>query len=196
MTQVSTAASVQPIAGTWDGDTTHSSVEFVTRYLMTTKVRGQFAEWQAVLTTAERPQDSRVEVTIPVTSLTTRNEQRDGHLRSADFFEVEKYPTITFVSTQIGELNGQNFDVTGDLTMHGVTRPVTLHAEWLGNAKDPWGNTRTTFSASTEIDREQWGLTWNAALETGGVLVSKKVTIEIEGQFILRKDEAETPAES
>ena len=191
MTQVSSAPTVEPIVGTWDGDTTHSSVEFVTRYLMTTKVRGQFAEWQAVLTTGERPQDSRVEVTIPVTSLSTHNEQRDGHLRSADFFETDKYPTITFTSTRVGELDGQSFELTGDLTMHGVTKPVTLQVEWLGNAKDLWGNTRTTFSASTEINREDWGLTWNAALETGGVLVSKKVTIEVEAQFILRKDEAD-----
>ncbi|MHB8719753.1 MAG: YceI family protein [Candidatus Dormibacteria bacterium] len=189
MTQTATP-STEPIAGTWDADAVHSTIEFVTRYLMTTKVRGGFTQWSATLVTGTTPEESRVEATIQTASLTTNNEQRDGHLRSADFFEAEAHPTITFASTAISGLQGDRFTVTGDLTMHGVTRPVTLDVQWLGNvAKDLYGNTRTTFSATTEIDREAWGLTWNAALETGGFLVSKKVTVEIEIQFVLRKDQ-------
>ena len=193
MTQ--TAPQTETLVGTWDADTNHSTVEFVTRYLMTTKVRGAFAEWTGTLVTGDTPEQATVEAHLQTASISTRNDQRDAHLKSADFFEVEKFPTIDFVSTKVSALDSaNNFSVSGDLTMHGVTKPVTLKAEWLGNAKDLWGNTRTTFSATTEIDREDWGLTWNAALETGGVLVSKKVSIDFELQFVLRKDEAAAQA--
>ncbi|MDQ2959669.1 MAG: YceI family protein [Candidatus Dormibacteraeota bacterium] len=178
---------VRQQAGVWDVDTAHSGVEFVARYLMATKVRGHFDTWSATLTTGETS-EAAVEATIQAASINTGNEGRDAHLKGADFFDVEKYPTLDFKSTAVSELRGNEFTVTGDLSMHGVIKPVTLNVEFAGTMKDLYGNTRTTFSATTEIDREQWGLNWNAALETGGVLVSKKIKLEFEVQFIQRKD--------
>jgi polyisoprenoid-binding protein YceI len=178
-----------PATGVWDADASHSSIEFTARHLMATKVRGRFSEWTATLTTAEAPADSKVEAHIQTASITTFNEGRDNHLRSADFFDAEKYPTIDFVSTSIGELDGkQHFTVTGDLTMHGVTAPVTLDTEFAGVFEDPYGQTKAAFSGRGEINRETWGLTWNQPLQGGGWLVSKTIVVEFDVQFVLRKD--------
>lgn len=176
-------------SGVWDLDPAHSSLEFVARYLMATKVRGRFSEWTATLTTADRPADAHVEATIQAASITTHDETRDNHLRTADFFEVETHPTTDFRSTSIGDLDGANhFEVIGDLTARGVTKPVTLDAEFVGTMTDPYGRTKATFSATTELKRDDWGVSWNQALINGGVLVSKTIKVEIEVQFVLREE--------
>jgi polyisoprenoid-binding protein YceI len=176
-------------SGVWDLDLAHSSLEFVARYLMATKVRGRFNEWTATLTTGDSPADAHVEATIQTASITTHNETRDNHLRTADFFEVEKHPTIDFRSTSIGDLDDDNhFQVTGDLTARGVTKPVTLDAEFVGTVTDPYDRTKATLSAITELKRDDWGVSWNQALVNGGVLVSKTIKVEIEVQFVLREE--------
>jgi polyisoprenoid-binding protein YceI len=171
-----------PAAGTWSVDEHHSTVEFVARHLMVTKVRGRFSDYDAAITIAERPEDSRVDVTIKAASITTGDPGRDGHLVSADFLDVEKYPTIDFTSKAVRPTGASTWDVDGDLTVHGVTKPVTLTVEFGGVATDPWDNTKAFFSASTEFDRESFGLTWNQPLAGGGVLVGKKVRVELEIQ--------------
>jgi polyisoprenoid-binding protein YceI len=184
-----TNVQTRPQAGVWDADPAHSSVEFVARHLMATKVRGRFNEWTATLTTGAEPGAASVEALVQAASLTTHNEGRDAHLRSADFFDVEKYPTLEFRSTSVGELGSDNhFTVTGDLTAHGVTAPVTVDAEFVGALDDPFGNTKITFSASADLEREKWNLSWNQPLAGGGWLVSKTIRAEIEVQFVLRKD--------
>lgn len=176
-------------SGVWDLDLAHSSLEFVARYLMATKVRGRFNEWTATLTTGDSPADAHVEATIQAASITTHNETRDNHLRTADFFEVEKHPTIDFRSTSVGDLDDDNhFQVTGDLTALGVTKPVTLDAEFVGTVTDPYDRTKATFSVTTELKRDDWGVSWNQALVNGGVLVSKTIKVEIEVQFVLREE--------
>ncbi len=179
-----------PQTGVWDIDAVHSSLDFVIRHLMATKVRGRFNEWTATLTSGSTPGDATVEATIQAASVTTFNEQRDAHLRSADFFEVEKYPTLEFRSTAVGQMGSDNhFTVEGDLTARGVTHPVTLDVEFAGAFDDPFGRTKATFSASTELEREKWDLTWNQPLDTGGFMLGKTIKAEIEVQFVLRKDE-------
>ena len=168
-----------PTVGTWDLDASHTSVEFLARHLMVAKVRGRFERFSGAITVADPPESSSVEVTIEAASVSSKDEQRDGHLRSADFFDVEQYPAITFRSTHV-QGAGSAWAVTGDLTMKDVTRPVVLDVEYHGLITDPWGNEKAVFSASTEVDREDWGLTWNVALEKGGVLVSKKIKLELE----------------
>lgn len=174
-----------PAAGRYVIDAGHTNVGFVAKHLMVTKVRGQFSELDGVVTIAEEPLASTVEVTIQTASIDSRSDDRDGHLRSPDFLDVEAFPTIRFTSTGVRHTGGRDFEVDGELTVKDVTRPVTLQMELDGVAQDPWGGHRMAFSARTEIDREDWGLTWNVALETGGVLVSKKVKLEIEGQAVL-----------
>jgi polyisoprenoid-binding protein YceI len=175
-----TSAPALPQAGTWVIDTAHSSVEFVVRHLMVSKTRGRFDDFHGELRIGDRPEDSSVSVEIPVASISTGDAGRDGHLTSADFFEVEQYPTITFRSTAVRPVSGERYEVDGELTVHGVTRPVTLDTEYFGTTRDPFGNDKVIFSASTEVDREDFGLTWNKSLETGGVLVGKKARIELE----------------
>jgi polyisoprenoid-binding protein YceI len=171
-----------PAAGSWTVDQAHSTVEFVARHLMVTKVRGRFADYDAQITIAERPEDSKVDVTINTASITTGDPGRDGHLVGADFLDVENHPTIAFTSTGIRPTGSSTWNVDGDLTVHGVTNPVTLTVEFGGVATDPWNNTKAFFSASTEFDRESFGLTWNQPLAGGGVLVGKKVRVELEIQ--------------
>lgn len=171
-----------PAAGSWDVDKGHSSVEFVARHLMVTKVRGRFADYDAAITIAERPEDSKVDVTIHTGTITTGDPGRDGHLTSADFLDVENFPTITFASTAVRPTGESTWDVDGDLTIHDVTQPATLAVEFGGVASDPWNNTKAFFSAATEFDRETFGLTWNQPLAGGGVLVGKKVKVELEIQ--------------
>jgi polyisoprenoid-binding protein YceI len=188
-TAVQTVQQTGVATGVWDVDLDHSSIEFVARHLMATKVRGRFTNWSATVTTGARPSDAKVETVIDATSITTFNEGRDNHLRTADFFEVENHPTIEFHSTAISDLDdNKHFSVTGDLTIRGVTKPVSLDAELVAAFDDPYGRTKATFSATTEVKRDDWGVSWNQPLANGGVVVSKTIKVEIEVQFVLRKD--------
>jgi len=175
-----------PAAGTWTIDPSHSDVAFAVRHLGISKTRGRFGTFSGDIVVAERPEDSRVSVTIDPASVDTKDAGRDEHLRSADFFAVEEHPTWTFESTAV-RARRDRWDVEGDLTIAGVTRPVVLETEVVGLQTDPWGNERVGFHASTEVNREDFGLTWNAALETGGVLVGKTVKIELDVEAVLQK---------
>ena len=171
-----------PAPGTYVLDPTHTRIGFVARHLMVTKVRGSFAEFTGSITVGEDAKSSTAEATMKALSIETGVADRDTHLRSGDFLEAEKYPEITFRNARVLSQQGAAFRVAGDLTIKGVTREVELDVELDGVAKDPWGNEKLAVTASTEIDREDFGMTWNVALETGGVLVSKKIKIEIEAQ--------------
>lgn len=161
-------------------DTSHSMAEFTVRHLMISKVRGRFAAFQGTLEVpAGKDLPSAVAVTIDASSIDTREEKRDAHLRSADFFNVEKFPELTFKGTRIVERGGSDFQIVGDLTMHGVTREVVLDTEFEGRGDDPWGNQRVAYSAHVTINRKDFDLNWNAALEAGGVMVSDEVKIEL-----------------
>jgi polyisoprenoid-binding protein YceI len=173
-----------PAAGTYQLDPAHKRVGFVARHMMVSKVRGEFAEATATITVAEDPLQSSVTATIKAESIDTGVADRDAHLRGADFLDVEKFPTLEFRSTGIKSVEGNTFVLTGDLTIKDVTRPVELEVEFEGCGRSPFGHDIFGFSATTEIDREDFGLTWNVALETGGVLVSKKIKIEIEGEAV------------
>jgi polyisoprenoid-binding protein YceI len=173
-----------PAAGTYVLDQAHKRVGFVARHMMVSKVRGQFAEATATITVADNPLESSVTATIQAQSIETGQADRDTHLRSGDFLEAEKYPTLEFRSTGVKSHSGNEFVLTGDLTIREVTRPVDLKVEFEGVGRSPYGQEIFGFTATTEIDREDFGLTWNVALETGGVLVGKKVKIEIEGEAI------------
>ena len=173
-----------PAAGTYELDAAHKRVGFVVRHLMVSKVRGEFAEAAATITVAEDPLQSSVVATIQTTSVNTGQPDRDNHLRTGDFLEAEKFPTIDFASTSVKSHDGNEFVLVGDLTIKGVTRQVELEVEFEGVGRSPFGFDVFGFSATTEIDREDWGLTYNMALETGGVMIGKKVKIEIEGEAI------------
>jgi polyisoprenoid-binding protein YceI len=171
-----------PATGTWEVDPAHSRLGFVARHLMVTKVRGSFDVFDGRIVVGERPEDSIVEVRVDTASITTGSPDRDAHLRSADFLDVERFPTMSFRSTKVERSGDSGLRLEGELTVRDVTRPVTLDAEFDGLTGDPWGGMRVAFTATTEIEREDWGMTWNVALEKGGVLVSKKVQIEIDVQ--------------
>ncbi|MEH1012584.1 YceI family protein [Micromonospora sp. CPCC 206060] len=173
-----------PAAGTYLLDQAHKRVGFVVRHMMVSKVRGEFAEATATITVAEDPLQSSVTATIQAASISTGQTDRDNHLRSGDFLEAEKYPTLEYRSTGVKSHDGNEFVLTGELTIKGVTREVELEVEFEGVGRSPYGQDIFGFSASTEIDREDFGLTWNVALETGGVVVGKKIKIEIEGEAI------------
>ena len=165
-------------------DRSHSEVAFQVRHLLS-KVRGRFADFAGTIEYDEsHPENSRVDVVIQAGSIDTAEGDRDKHLRSADFFEVDKYPTLTFVSTSVTPRSGDVYDVAGNLTIHGVTRPVVLPASFLGQAQDPWGNNKFVFEAELTLNRKDFGLAWNAALETGGFLVGDevKVTLSIQAK--------------
>jgi polyisoprenoid-binding protein YceI len=179
-----------PAPGTYTLDPTHTRVGFVARHLMVTKVRGHFGGVEGSITVAADPKASTADATLATASIDTGTADRDTHLKSEDFFDVEKYPTITFTGARVLAQDGAEFKVAGELTVKDVTREVILDVEVDGVAKDPWGGTRLAVTASTELDREEWGLTWNVALETGGVLVSKKVKLEIEAQAVLQAEQA------
>src|SRR5947207_502383 len=176
-----------PQAGTWAIDTTHTDVSFTARHLMVTKVRGRFGVSAGSVTIAENPLDSSVEATIDVASVNSGEAGRDEHLLSADFFDVEHYPTITFRSTKVVAAGDGEYKLTGELTIKDVTRPVTLDLEYLGSVDSPFGDTRAGFSATTEINRKDWGLDFNMALEAGGVVVGDKIKINIDAETILQK---------
>ena len=165
--------------GTWNVDTSHSRVGFVARHLMIAKTRGHFNTFSAVITVPEDRLGTTLEASVDLTSVDTADANRDGHLKSGDFFDVENHPTMTFKSAGI-KADGGDFLLTGDLSLHGVTKSVEFELEFEGVTQDPWGNTRAGFSAKTEINRKDWGLEWNAPLEAGGVLIGEKVKIDIE----------------
>ncbi|WP_319460624.1 YceI family protein [Micromonospora sp. RTP1Z1] len=173
-----------PAAGTYLLDAAHKRVGFVARHMMVSKVRGEFADTAATITIAEDPLQSSVTATIQAASIDTAQADRDGHLRSPEFLDAETFPTLEYRSTGVKSRSGNEFVLSGELTIKGVTRPVDLVVEFEGVGRSPFGQDIFGFSATTEIDREEFGLTWNVALETGGVLVGKKIKIEIEGEAI------------
>lgn len=169
--------------GTWSVDPNHSAVTFVARHLMITRVRGTFGEVSGVLTIAEDKLASTVEATIAMASVTTGSEGRDGHVKGPEFFDVETYPNMTFTSTGLRG-DGAEYVLTGDLTIKGVSKSVELDLEFEGVSPDPWGGTRVGFSASGEVNRRDFGLDFDVKLDTGGVLVSEKIKIELEIQAV------------
>jgi polyisoprenoid-binding protein YceI len=172
-------------AGTWNIDTSHSEVGFVVRHLMVAKVRGTFEKFSGTIVIGENPLDSSVEAEIDLSSVNTRDEQRDAHLRSADFFDVEKYGNMTFKSTAVKE-DGDDFIVLGDLTLKGNTRPVELKLEFNGVHPDPWGGTRAGFSAETEISRKEFGVDFEVPMDGPGVVVGDKVKVQLEIEAALQ----------
>lgn len=172
------------VAGTWKIDTTHSEVGFSVRHLAISKVKGKFDEFDATFVTGENPIDSHVTATAEVASVNTNEKNRDGHLRTGDFFAAEEFPQLNFVSKGV-RVDGGDFKVDGELTMRGVTKPVTFDFEFNGFGEDHSGATRAGFSASTVVKREDFGLTWNSPLEKGGMLLGSDVTITIDAQAIL-----------
>jgi polyisoprenoid-binding protein YceI len=183
---MSTLAIPQTAVSTWNIDPAHSVAEFKVKHMMISNVKGQFAKVSGVLHQDESdPTKSWVEASIDAASLSTREEQRDAHLKSPDFFHVEQHPTLSFKSSRITQKGDGELSVAGDLTIRGVTRPVAFSVEGpTPPAKDPWGNTRIGLSATTKINRKDFGLTWNAALETGGILVGDEVSITLDVQFV------------
>jgi len=173
------------VAGTWKIDPVHSEVGFVVRHMMVSKVRGKFSTFEGSIVTAEDPLQSSAEATIDLSSITTGNEQRDNHLRSDDFFAVATHPKMTFRSTGVRP-DGEDFLVDGELTIRATTRPVTLRVEVTGFGPDPYGGTRCGFSATGEINRRDFGVNWNAAIEGGGVVVADTVQLTLEIEAILQ----------
>ena len=169
----------------WEIDSSHSSVHFSVRHLVIAKVRGTFARWAGTVQVPDGDfSKATVAVTIDASSISTGVEQRDAHLKSADFFDVAQYPELQFVARRVEPRSGADIDVIGDLTIKGNTREVVLHVEQHGQAKDPWGNVRAAFTAKTAIDRKDFGLTWNQLLETGGLMVGDRIEIEIEVEAV------------
>ncbi len=172
----------------WDLDPVHSSINFSVRHLMVSKVRGHFSSWSGSLEfDPSSPLTAKADIKIDAKSIDTKDAQRDGHLKSADFLETEAHPHITFKSKSVEKKSGDEYKLHGDLTIRGTTLPVTLDVEYSGQAKDPWGGERVGFSAQTSINRKDFGLAWNQALETGGLLVGEKVDIQIELEAVKPK---------
>jgi polyisoprenoid-binding protein YceI len=169
----------------WKFDTVHSSVSFSVRHLMISKVHGSFKTWSGSLETDDaNPANSKVQVSIDAASIDTKEPQRDDHLRSADFLDAANHPKVTFESTGVQKVNDEHFKVSGNLTIHGVSKPVTLDTEYFGRQKDPWGGERAGFSAKTSIDRRDFGLVFNIPLEGGGFVVGEKVDITLDVQAV------------
>jgi polyisoprenoid-binding protein YceI len=183
---MSTAAvTATPARTTWKIDPSHSHVEFAVRHLMITTVRGRFADVQGTVVTDDAdPARAEVDVVIQAGSIDTREPQRDAHLKSADFFDVEQYPAITFKSTRVTDVKGTGLELAGDLTMHGVTREVTLNVTEEGRGKDPWGGERAGYSATAKVNRSDFGLTWNQVLETGGIAVGDEIKISLDLELV------------
>jgi polyisoprenoid-binding protein YceI len=191
MTNTETPIAQETITGDYTLDLAHTRIGFSARHAMVTKVRGQFNEFNgsAHLDT-EHPANSKVDITIKVASIDTRNADRDAHLRTNDFLAMEEFPEITFRSTGVDQAGDNKFDVTGDLTIRGVSKPVTINFELNGGTQDPWGNFRVGFDGTASINRKDWGVNWNAALEAGGVMVSDKINLEFEVEAVKVKPEA------
>jgi polyisoprenoid-binding protein YceI len=184
-TQTTTAINIPGYrTGTWTIDPVHSDVSFSVRHMMVSKVRGNFADFSGEIVTAENPLDSSVTATIELNSIDTRNEQRDNHIRSKDFFEVETYPTMSYRSTRLSG-NGENWTLEGELSLHGVTRPVALDLELNGFTADPYGGQRVGFSATTDINRSDFGIDISLPMDGGGVVVADKITVNLEIEAVL-----------
>jgi polyisoprenoid-binding protein YceI len=169
----------------WALDPTHSEIQFRVRHLMITHVTGSFGKFTADLETeGENFETAKVSFTAEVDSITTNNEQRDGHLKSADFFETSKYPVLTFLSSKLERISGEEYTLHGTMSFHGVSKNITLHVEHGGVIKDPWGSTRTGFSLEGKINRKDFGLVWNASTEAGGVVLSDEVKIHASAEFV------------
>jgi len=169
----------------WKTDASHTSITFVARHMMLAKVRGEFQDFTVDFNLdTEQPEAATVEARIQAASIFTKDGQRDGHLKSADFLNAEAYPELVFKSTKVERTGSDGAKLHGDLTIRDVTRPIVLDVTYLGSSKSPWGATSIGFEANTKINREDWGLTWNVALETGGWLVGKEITINIEAEFV------------
>jgi polyisoprenoid-binding protein YceI len=169
----------------WILDPTHSEIQFKVRHLMITHVTGSFGKFTADLETeGENFETAKVSFTADVDTITTNNEQRDGHLKSADFFETSKFPVLTFVSSRLERISGEEYSLHGAMSFHGITKNITLHVEHGGVIKDPWGSTRTGFSIEGKINRKDFGLVWNAATEAGGVVLSDEVKIHASAEFV------------
>jgi polyisoprenoid-binding protein YceI len=183
---MTTLTAPKTTVSTWNIDPAHSVAEFKVKHMMISNVKGQFTAVAGTLTYDESDvTNSKIEASIDAASINTREEQRDAHLKSADFFDVEKFPKLTFKSTKVTRSASGDLQVQGELTIHGVTRNVTFEVEGpTAPGKDPWGNTRLGLAATTKINRKDYGLTWNAALETGGILVGEDVTITLDVQFL------------
>ena len=176
-----TAIERSQLTGTYTIDPAHSTLAFVARHAMVTKVRGAFTEFAGTFTVdTDDPSSATAEITIEATSIDTRNADRDAHLKSNDFFAMDQYPQLTFRTTKVEPASSSEYHVTGDLTIRGVTKEVAFDLDYTGAVTDPWGNLRVGFEGRTEVSRKDWGLNWNTPLDTGGVLVSEKVTLEFE----------------
>jgi polyisoprenoid-binding protein YceI len=173
------------VAGTWSIDPVHSDISFTVRHMMVSKVRGSFKTFGGTIVTAENPFDSKVNVTIDLGSLDTNNADRDAHIRSADFFNVDQHPQMTFESTKVAP-NGEGFVVEGNLGLHGTTQPVRLDLEFNGIGRDPWGGTRIGFSATTELSRKEFGIDFNIPIDGGGVVVGDRVHVRLEVEAVLQ----------
>lgn len=173
----------------WQLDKAHSGIDFSVRHMMISTVRGRFEEFDGTFEINETdPSQSKIAVEIQVGSLNTKEAQRDGHLKSPDFFDVAQYPTMTFKSRRIEKVDDQHLNLMGDLTIKGISKPVTLAVQYAGQAKSPWGTTSAGFTGSTKINRKDWDLTWNQTLETGGVLVGDEITINIELELVKQEE--------
>jgi polyisoprenoid-binding protein YceI len=178
-----------PAPGRWTIDPVHSHIQFIARHMMISKVRGTFREFHGTIDIAEDPTQSSVEATILAASIDTGDPSRDEHLRSEDFLDVQRYPEIRYRSTSVQPAEDDHWRVDGDLAIRGVTRPVSLMVEFCGVAIDPWGNARAGFLASTEINRDDFDITWNQALETGGFILGKGVKVEIDVEAVRSADD-------
>jgi polyisoprenoid-binding protein YceI len=176
------------IAGTWDIDPTHTDISFTVRHMMVSKVRGHFEKFEGTVTTGTNPLESAVEVSVDLASINTNNADRDNHIRSDDFFGVERFPTMTYRSTAVRETH-DGYAIDGELTLRGVTKPVSLDLEVNGFGPDPFGGTRSGFSAKGEISRKEFDVSFDAPMEGGGVIVGDKIQLAIEAELVLRKDE-------
>ncbi len=186
---IATIATAQP--ATWKTDPAHSNITFAVDYMVLTEVTGNFKEFSSTMTTdGENLEKGSVNVTIKAASINTENDRRDAHLRSADFFDAEKYPEITFLSKSFDKGEGNSYKINGDLTMRGVTKPITIDAKYMGQVRDMRGNLRQGFKGTTTINRNDFGVKYNATLETGGVLIGNNVTVTINAQFIQQQQEA------
>jgi len=184
MTNAQAATGIAQLeAGTWQVDTSHSSVEFTARHLMVSKVRGRFTSFSGTIEVADDPLQSSLQASVDLDSVETHDEKRDGHLRSADFFDVENHPQMTLVSTGIRP-DGDYYVLSADVTVRGKARPVEFQLEFNGVERDPWGGTRAGFTATTEVNRKDWGLEWNVPLDGGGLLVGEKVKITLEVEAV------------
>jgi polyisoprenoid-binding protein YceI len=176
-----TTIALQDLTGDYQVDPTHSRLGFVTRHAMVTKVRGHFNDFEGSLhLDADDPSKASAEIRVKVASISTSQDQRDEHLRNADFFDADNHPEMVFRSTSAEQVDDDTYRLTGDLTIKGVTRPVTLELDYTGAAKDPWGNLRVGFEGRADVNRKDWGITWNSPLETGGFLVGEKIRLELD----------------